>query len=148
LVLLWAAPILSGPVISRKEEKLNVSGLGMVQSFMKTRGAVLALGFVMAASGLSMAEARSSKGQLMKQASLDRHEAEKIALTSVAHGVVKSVELEKEHGKLVWSFDIARPGTKEITEVQVDAKTGQIVLVENETPAQQAAEAQADKAKK
>jgi uncharacterized membrane protein YkoI len=120
----------------------------MVEAFMKTRGAVLALAFVMALRALNLAEARSSKGQLMKQASLDRHEAEKIALTRVPHGVVKSADLEKEHGKLVWSFDIAKPGTKEITEVQADAKNGQIVLVKNETPAEQAAEARADKGKK
>jgi hypothetical protein len=47
--------------------------LGMAKAFMKTRGAVLALGSVMAVGGLNLAEARSSKSQLMKQASLDRH---------------------------------------------------------------------------
>ena len=77
----------------------------------------------------------------MAQAKIGREEAQKIALTKASDGTVKSGELEKEHGKLIWSFDIARPGTKDITEVQVDARTGAIVTVENETPAQQEKEA-------
>jgi uncharacterized membrane protein YkoI len=48
--------------------------------------------------------------------------------------------LEKEHGRLVWSFDIAQPSTQDITEVQVDAKTGQVVSIEKETPAKEAKE--------
>jgi hypothetical protein len=47
----------------------------------------------------------------------------------------------------VWSFDIAAPGTRDITEVQVDAVTGAIVSVETETPAQQAAEKKQDEKK-
>ena len=46
---------------------------------------------------------------------------------------MKESELEKEHGRLVWSFDIAMPGTNVVTEVQVDAMTGEIVSVEKET---------------
>ena len=52
-------------------------------------------------------------------------------------GKVKEGELEEENGKLVWSFDIASPGTKAITEVHVDAVTGEVVSIEKETPADQ-----------
>lgn len=52
---------------------------------------------------------------------------------------------EREHHRLVWSFDIARPGTPNITEVQIDAKTGQFVSVKQETVKDQAAEAAADR---
>ncbi len=55
-------------------------------------------------------------------------------------GTIRESELEHEHGKLVWSFDIATPWTTDITEVQVDAVTGEIVSVETETPGQQEAE--------
>jgi len=113
-----------------------------------TKRVILAVVLVAAASALNVAQARPKKSQLIKEASVMRHEAEAIALTKVPHGIVKSGDLEKEHGLLLWSFDIARPGTKDITEVQVDAKSGRIVAVDNETPAQQAAEARADKAKK
>ena len=50
------------------------------------------------------------------------------------HGKIEDAELEREHGKLVYSFDIRNPkGT--ITEVQIDAKTGKIVSVEEENAA-------------
>ena len=80
-------------------------------------------------------------------AKLSRVEAERVALTRAPGGTVKESELEKEHGKLVWSFDIATPGTTDITEVQVDAVTGEVVSVENETVAQQQAEKKQDKKK-
>jgi len=56
-----------------------------------------------------------------------------------------SSELEKEHGKLIWSFDIAQVGSKNITEVQVDAKTGKIVSTKTETPDKERQEAIAEK---
>lgn len=78
------------------------------------------------------------------QAKIARAEAEKIALTQTPGGTVKSAELEQEHGKLVWSFDLATADSENITEVLVDAVTGSIVSVETETPAQQAKEAMKD----
>jgi hypothetical protein len=47
---------------------------------------------------------------------------------------------------LIWSFDIARPGSRAITEIQVDAKTGKIVSLQTESVRDQAKEAKADKA--
>jgi hypothetical protein len=70
------------------------------------------------------------------------------ALAQVKGGIVQSSELEREAGKLVWSFDIARPGSKDVTEIWVDANTGRIVSKKQETPAEQAKEAQADKVSK
>ncbi len=61
---------------------------------------------------------------------------------------MKEGELEEENGKLVWSFDIARPGTRNITEVQVDAITGKVVSTKIETPKHEAAEAAQEKAKR
>ena len=63
-------------------------------------------------------------------------------------GKIKSSELEKEHGKLIYSFDISTPKSKSITEVQVDAKTGKIVSTQVETPEDQAKESAADKLEK
>ena len=70
------------------------------------------------------------------------------ALTQVKGGIVQRSELEREVGKLVWSFDIERPGSKSVTEILVDANTGRIVSKKQETLAEQAKEAQADKASK
>ena len=61
---------------------------------------------------------------------------------------MQEAELEEEHGLLVWSFDIARPGTRNVTEVHVDAMTGKVVATEIETPAHEAQEAAAEKAKR
>lgn len=64
--------------------------------------------------------------------------ARKIA-TKKAKGKIESEELEKENGKMVYSFDIRnKKGT--ITEVHVDAFTGKILSVEEETAEQEAAE--------
>ena len=69
-------------------------------------------------------------------------------MAKISNGTIQSGELEREHGKLVWSFDIARNNTKNVTEVQVDAKSGKIVSVKTETPADQAKEAAAEQSKK
>lgn len=80
--------------------------------------------------------------ELMKQAKITKADAEKIALKK-ASGTIEEGELEMEKGKLVYSFDIRnKKGT--ITEVQVDAKTGKIVSVEEEDAAKEAAEKKAD----
>jgi uncharacterized membrane protein YkoI len=89
-----------------------------------------------------------SQASLMGQAKVTRNAAEKIALAKVPSGTVKSAELEKEHGALVWSFDIATPKSSDIHEILVDAKTGAIVHSELESPKAQAEEAEADKLEK
>jgi len=91
------------------------------------------------------AESKETKAQLQREAKVTEAAAQKTALAKVPRGKIKSSELEREHGKLVWSFDIATPSSKNITEVQVDAKTGKIVVVEIETPKDQAKEKAADK---
>lgn len=58
--------------------------------------------------------------------------AKQIALTH-ARGTIKSSELEKEHGKMIYSFDI-RNSRGKITEVNIDARTGKLIAVEHETP--------------
>jgi uncharacterized membrane protein YkoI len=87
-------------------------------------------------------EGKEKKGtKLEAQAKITKAEAEKIALTKAPGGAIKEGELEEENDKLIWSFDITLPDTKDITEVQVDAKTGEIVAVDKETPADQEKEA-------
>lgn len=89
--------------------------------------------------------AAPSEAELMKQAKITKAEAEKIALAKVPHGKIQSAEIENEHYALVWSFDIAKPGSKDITEVLVNAKTGKIVEISTETPKAQAKERAEDK---
>lgn len=88
--------------------------------------------------------AEASQATLMSEARVSEVQAKSTALKKVPNGSVKSSELEKENGKLVWSFDISQPSAKGVTEVQVDALTGKIVSLKSETPAQEAKEAKAE----
>lgn len=94
----------------------------------------------------SLLAAEETDTQLLKEAKITRTQAEQTALAKVPQGKITAGELEKEHGKLIWSFDIASPHSKNITEVQVDAKTGAIADLQVETPKDQAKEKAEDNA--
>jgi uncharacterized membrane protein YkoI len=104
--------------------------------------ALAALAAVLATPGCATDSA------LQAEAKVSKADATKTALDKVPGGKVKEAELEKENGKLIWSFDIATPQSKDITEVQVDAVTGAVVSVTTESPADQAKEKKADAAEK
>lgn len=90
-------------------------------------------------------ESAEAQAKLANQAKITKDHAQEIALKR-APGVIESGELEREHGKLVYSFDI-RNSRGTIDEVQVSAITGKIVRVEHETKAQEEAEKKADEKK-
>jgi uncharacterized membrane protein YkoI len=75
---------------------------------------------------------QAKQAKLTAEAKVSKDDAEKTALAKVPNGTIKESELEKEHGKLIWSFDVATPDTKDITEVNVDAITGDVVSTEKE----------------
>ncbi|MFN2475004.1 MAG: PepSY domain-containing protein [Chthoniobacterales bacterium] len=108
--------------------------------------------FACCATAVAVASATSafaeSDAQLMKEAKVTKTQAEQTALAKVPRGKITSEEIERESGKLIWSFDIAKTGTKNITEVQVDAITGAVASAKTETPKDQASEAAADRAAK
>ncbi len=100
------------------------------------------------ASGASgCATEKQEQAELQAQAKISREAAQQTALAKVPGGTVKDGELEKEKGKLIWSFDITTSSSKDIAEVAVDAITGAVVAVDIETPEQQAKEAAEDAAK-
>ena len=84
----------------------------------------------------------------LEKPTISESQAKKIALAKVPNGHIRSAELENEHNALVWSFDISRPHTRTITEILANAKTGEIVDIQSETPRQQRVEAAEDQAKK
>jgi uncharacterized membrane protein YkoI len=104
--------------------------------------AVLTTGSVSLAKSESLTgpgqEAAPNEAKLAKQAKISKERAQEIALRR-APGTVESSELEREHHKLVYSFDI-RNARGTIDEVQVSAITGRIVRVEHENKKQEAAE--------
>jgi uncharacterized membrane protein YkoI len=119
---------------------------------MKTQPLIrslLTLGLLAGCTAATLTAAEQSQAALKAEAKVTEIQARQTAMAKVPGGTVKSSELEKECGKVIWSFDIAMPKSRNITEVQVDAKTGKIISTQIETPADQAKEANADqKAKK
>ena len=65
------------------------------------------------------------------QAKIGAEQARETALRAVP-GIVKDSELETEHGRLIYSFEIKRLGERGITEVNVSAMDGSIVNVHRE----------------
>ncbi len=96
--------------------------------------------FILYGLGASAADAQSKKKIGMTKAT-------RIASQRV-HGTVKSRELEKEHGRWIYSFDISTGRHGKITEVNVDAYTGKIIAVEVEDAANEAKEAKEEKTEK
>lgn len=90
---------------------------------------------------------KEAMAKLMARAKVSETQARAIALSKVPGGTIKEGGLEEENGKLLWSFDIATPGSKDITEVGVDAITGKVLAVAKETPAEQAKEREEDEKK-
>jgi uncharacterized membrane protein YkoI len=104
---------------------------------------------LLSAASLSAQTAKKpaeTEAQLEAQAKISEAVAAKSAVALVPGGKVKTHELEKENGKLVWSFDIATKGKSGIDEVQIDAITGaQVGKVVHESPKNEKAEAAAEK---
>lgn len=101
-------------------------------------GLALSTGFVLAASYNPPAE-------LLAKATVSQSAATKTALAAKPGAKVKEVELEEEDGRLVWSFDLVTEHSTDVTEIQVDAKSGKIVSTKTESAADEADEAKADK---
>ncbi len=87
------------------------------------------------------AETEESPAALQKEAKITEAAARATALKQVPTGTVKKFELERENGKLIYSYDITVPGKTGIEEVAVNAIDGTVVAREHETPKQERAEA-------
>lgn len=103
-----------------------------------TKYPLLVLALTLATSLCGVAQTKPNPKITMEQ-------AKAVALQKES-GTVKSSELEKEHGRWIYSFDISRPGG--IREVNVDANTGKVVEDSNETAADEAKEAAKEHKKK
>ena len=88
---------------------------------MKSRIAVF--GLIAALACPIIATAAETQAQLKKEAKISMKKARGIALKK-APGKISSAELERENGKLIYSFDIKQSGQTGVTEVAVDAITG------------------------
>lgn len=87
----------------------------------------------------------NSQTKLHAEAKISEADARRTALAKVPDGRIKEGELERENGHLQWSFDMATPGTKDITEVNIDAITGDVLSVSKEKAEGEAAEKREEK---
>ena len=93
--------------------------------------------------------AGASQSALKNEARISEVDARKTALAEVPGGKVQSHELERENGKLIYSYDIKIAGKPGVEEVNVDAVTGALVAHEHEDAKAEAKEKKAEsKAKK
>ena len=82
-----------------------------------------------------------SQATLQKEAKISEETARATALKEVPTGTIKSSELEREKGKLIYSFDITVPGKSGIEEVNVNAIDGSVVARAHEGAAAEKKEA-------
>ena len=78
------------------------------------------------------AKKEESQAALQKEAKISEATARATALAQIPNGTVKSSELEREHGKLLYSVDITVPGKSGIEEVNVNAIDGTVIAREHE----------------
>ena len=85
-----------------------------------------------------------TQAELQKEAKITMKEARALAEKTVPSGKIASGEIEREGGKLIYSFDMKVPGKSGIDEVNIDAMTGTLISNQHETPKDEKAEAKAD----
>ena len=103
--------------------------------------AILAFGSF---AGTFAQKREESQTSLRREAKITMKQARATALAQVPGGKIKSSELERENGKLIYSFDI-RMHNKGIKEVQIDAINGAVVEVTDESPANESKEKQEER---
>ena len=81
---------------------------------------------------LATASFAADDPKLVAEAKIKETEARATALAQVKNGTVRSEELEREHGHLIYSYDIEVPGKSGIDEVNVDAMTGKVIAKTHE----------------
>ena len=75
---------------------------------------------------------REVPANLAAQAKISEDSARAIALGRVPGGAIQALELERERGALIYSWEIKVAGKPGITEVNVSAIDGRVVSVEHE----------------
>ena len=107
--------------------------------------ALLLAASVAGAQGTVHSRKAESQVDLQKEAKMTMVDARAMALREVPNSKVQAGEIEREGGKLIYSFDMKVTNKSGIDEVNIDAMTGKLVSKQHETPKDEKAEAKADK---
>lgn len=106
--------------------------------------AVFASAAVAGAQAPAHRQKAETQADLQKEAKMTMADARAMALRTVPNARIQAGEIEREGGKLIYSFDMKVPHKSGIDEVNIDAMTGQLVSNQHETPSAERAEAAAD----
>ncbi len=85
-----------------------------------------------------------TQADLQKEAKMTMIDARAMASRTVPGATIQAGEIEREGGKLIYSFDMKVPGKAGIDEVNIDAMTSKLVSHQHETPKDERAESKAD----
>lgn len=106
--------------------------------------AALTVGSVHSARAQATQYKRDIPDSLTKEATVTEAKATAAAQKRVPKGTIQAVELERERGRLLYSYDFKVPGKSGIDEVNVDAKTGKVLRKVHESAAHEKREAAED----
>ena len=111
--------------------------------------ATLAAAGPLAAQGTMRPAPKSDfPAKLMKEAKVSADSARTIARAQLPKAYIQSEELERENGRLIYSFDMKTDGKSGIDEVNVNALSGKLVgKIGHEGAKSEAREAAAEKPK-
>jgi len=87
---------------------------------------------------------RQIPDSLVKAAKITEAAAAETAQKRVPKATIASVELERENGRLIYSYEMTTKGKSGVDEVNVDAVTGKIISVAHESPVTEKKEAAAE----
>jgi hypothetical protein len=118
-----------------KNSLINRTCIMKLKDFLRSVILIVALSAFGISSGVA-----SDKNEAKHSSKITKARAERIALTKVPGGSIRSAELETARGRRFWSVYIAKPGSKNAKEIRVDATSGQILAVQTERPEDQAEE--------
>jgi len=111
-----------------------------------TRIAAFSLAASIVTAGTAVAQKAKPETQaaLMREAKITKKAATTTALAQVPGATVRSSEIERENGKLIYSFDLKVKGKSGIEEINVDALTGGVIAHEHENAKAEKKEAAQD----
>ena len=92
----------------------------------------------------TMALTGTSLSAKSNQPNISMQTARAKALALVPGGRIQAGELETEHGKLVYSFDIKAPKRSGVEEIQISAANGTLVSRKHESAADEKSEAKSE----
>ena len=99
---------------------------------MKIKLSIFAIAFCLAALFVPFASAQSKEAQILREVKITMAQARQTALARIP-GNIESGKLEREKGKLWFEFEIHKTGSGAEAEIHIDAVTGEVGEIKEES---------------